>query len=344
MRPILLGLAAATLAGHAAAQGRARIGPTVSSIAIEDGSGTTHAYSSIGGTFAFITGDDGEIGLAVTRYGDLSSDNCVRRMTFVGVESNYYPVGPRGIAPFASTAIGLARVTDQDIKLLGCGIGSSPPQPTNQLGLGFGLGVRVNLGNQFAGFLEGRFFQVPNSAIQALEGRANVSLAFGKPRPSQLLNGTVGPAVGLLFPLSGPMEGRGPTLGVRFRRDTKKHGTMSLQIDYASLRVPSECPTDCEPKAILFAPGYEASVSVPWGRLYGELGPLIAGFPSQTADRGVAQGVQGGVGADILSGQSLMWNVNGRVLWLQRNNGDNVFLLQLGVGLSPKLTPAPGAH
>jgi hypothetical protein len=32
MRPILLGLAAATLAGHAAAQGRARIGPTVSTI------------------------------------------------------------------------------------------------------------------------------------------------------------------------------------------------------------------------------------------------------------------------------------------------------------------------
>ena len=342
MRPILLGLAAVTLAGHAAAQGRTRISPTVSSIAIEDGSGTTHAYSSIGGTFAFLTGDDGEIGVTVARYNDLSSDACIRALTFYSVDSYYYPVGPKGIAPFAVTEIGLARVTESSPPYA-CGI-LATTATTSEIGLGYGLGLRVNVAPAITALVEGRFFQVPNSQIQALEGRANVSLAFGKPRRTELLNGTLGPAVGMLVSLSGPMRGAGPTLGVRFRRDTKKHGTVSLQIDYAALRVPSECPTDCEPKAILFAPGYEASVYVPWGRLYGELGPLIAGFPSQTADRGVAQGVQGGVGADILSGQSLMWNVNGRVLWLQRNNGDNVFLLQLGVGLSPKLTAAPEAH
>ena len=337
MRPMLLGLAAVTLAGHAAAQRRARIGPTVSTIAIEDGSGTSHSYSSVGGTFAFLTGDDGEIGLGVTRYDDLSSDNCVRRMTFVGVESNYYPVGPKGIAPFASTAIGLARVTDQDIKLLGCGIGSSPPQPTNELGLGFGLGLRLNVGMQAATVVEGRFFQVPNSAIQSLEARANVSIAFGKPRRTDLLNGTLGPAVGLLFPLSGPLEARGPTLGVRFRRDTKKGTTLGLQIDYAPLRIRQGCSSACDPYAILFAPGYEASVHPVWGRVYGELGFLLAGFPSAGSDRGIAQGAQGGLGADLFSGLSLMWNVNGRVLWLQRNGGANAFLLQLGVSLSPKL-------
>src|SRR5467141_967167 len=344
MRTLTLVLVALAVAGHGAAQRRARIGPTVSTISIEDGSGGSHSFTSFGGSFAFLTGDDGEIGVAVSRYGDLSNDNCVRKLTFVGVESNYYPVGSKGVAPFASTAIGLARVTDQDIKLLGCGPLTPSPTATNQIGLGFGLGVRLNIGAQAAALLEGRFFQVPNSAIQALEGRANVSLAFGKPRPSELLNGTVGPAVGLLFPLSGPMEGRGPTLGVRIRRDTKKHGTVSLQVDYAPLRAPADCPTACEPNAILFAPGYEASLHLDWGRIYGELGPLLAGFPAQTSDRGVAQGAQGGLGADILSGQSLMWNVNGRVLWFQRNVGGNVFLLQVGVSLSPRLVAAPEGH
>jgi len=336
MRSILLGLAAATLAGHAAAQGRARIGPTVSTMSIQDGSGASHSYSSFGGTFALLTGDDGEIGVAVSRYSDLSSSSCLRQLTFFGVESNYYPVGPKGIAPFASSALGLAHVLDQDVGLLGI---CSSSAATNELGLGFGLGVRLNLGNQVAALLEGRFFQVPNSAIQALEGRANVSLAFGKPRQTQLLNGAIGPAVGMLFPLSGPLEGRGPTFGVRFRRDSKK-GTLGLQIDYAPLRVRQGCSSSCEPYAILFAPGYEASVHPAWGRIYGELGFLLAGFPSEGSDRGIAQGGQAGLGADIFGGGSLMWNVNARVLWLQRNSGENAFLMQLGVSISPKLEPA----
>src|SRR6266513_1780726 len=232
MRTILIIVSALTLAGHLAAQRRARIGPVVSTISIEDGSGNTHSYTSFGGSVAFLSGDDGEIGIGISRYGDLSSDNCVRRMTFVGLESNYYPVGANGIAPYASTAVGLARVTDQDIHLLGCGLGSSAPAATNEIGLGFGLGVRLNLGTQAAALVEGRFFQVPNSAIQSLEARANVSLAFGGEHKSDLLNGTLGPAVSVLPRLSGPVEARGPAFGVRFRRDTKK-GALGLQIDYA---------------------------------------------------------------------------------------------------------------
>jgi len=340
MRSILLGLAAATLAGHAAAQGRARIGPTISTVSIEDGAGTSHSYSSFGGTFALLTGDDGEIGVSVSRYNDLSSSSCLRQLTFFGVESNYYPVGAKGIAPFASSTLGLAHVTDQDVGLLGI---CSAAAATNELGLGFGLGVRLNVGNQVAALLEGRFFQVPNSAIQSLEGRANVSIAIGKPRQTDLLSGTLGPAVGMLFPLSGPFEGRGPTLGVRFRRDTKKGATLGLQIDYAPLRVRQGCSSNCEPYAILFAPGYEASLHSAWGRIYGELGVLLAGFPSEGPDRGIAQGAQGGLGADILGSGSLMWNVNARVLWLQRGNGNNAFLLQLGASLSPKVA-STAAH
>lgn len=135
-------------------------------------------------------------------------------------------------------------------------------------------------------------------------------------------------------------------MGVRFRRDSKK-GTLGLQIDYAPLRVRQGCSSSCEPYAILFAPGYEASLHPVWGRIYGELGFLLAGFPSEGADRGIAQGAQGGLGADIVSGGSLMWNVNARVLWLQRNNGDNAFLMQVGVSISPKLDPvvtAGGGH
>ena len=332
MRTLTIVLLALAAAGSAGAQRRARIGPTVSSISIDDGNGT-HSFTSVGGTFAFLSGDDGEIGVAVSRYGDLSNNSCTRQMTFFGVESNYYPVGSRGIAPFASTSLGLAHVTDQDAGLLGICTGA---KPTNEIALGFGLGVRLNLGAQAAALVEGRFFQVPNSAIQALEGRANVSLAFGKPRKTQLLNGTLGPAVGILSRLGGPLEARSPTFGVRFRRDTKKSGSLGLQIDYAQLRVIG-CSSDCAPNAILFAPGYEPSLRTGWGRMYLDLGLLLAGFPSVGADRGIAQGAHGGLGADILTNGSLMFNVNSRVLWLQRNGGQNVFLLQAGLSVSPKL-------
>lgn len=335
MRTFLVVVAALAAAGSLAAQRRARIGPVVSTIAIDGGSGSD-SYTSVGGTLAFLTSEDGELGIAVSRYSDLSSNSCVREMTFYGVESNYYPVGPQGIAPFASTAIGLAHVTDQDVGLLGICSGAAA---TNEFGLGFGLGVRVNIGRQAAALVEGRFFQVPNSAIQALEGRANVSFAFGKPRPSSLLQGTLGPAAGFLMRIGGPLQGRGPTFGVRFRRETKKSGSLGLQIDYAPLEITRGCSSDCKPYAILFAPGYEPSLHPAWGRLYADFGLLLAGFPAVGADRGVSQGAHGGLGADIRSGGSLMWNVNARVLWLQRNdaNNRNAFLLQMGISLSPAI-------
>lgn len=335
MRLILAGLAMLTAAGSVSAQRRARIGPTISTISIDDASGGGHSFSSFGGSAALLTADDGEIGLAVSRYTDLSADACERALTFFGLESNYYPVGPSGVAPFASSTIGLARVTESTPRF-GCGLIASAAT-TSEIGIGFGLGVRLNVGAQIAAFVEGRFFQVPNSAIQALEGRANVSFAFGKPRRTELLSGTVGPAAGVFIPISGPMEGRGPTLGVRFRRDTRKSGTLGLQIDYAPLRVTAGCSTACEPTAILFAPGYEPSLHRDWGRLYGGFGLLLAGFPTEGTDRGMAQGAHGGVGADILAGRSLMGNVNGRVLWLRRNTGENVFLVQVGGSLSPRL-------
>ncbi|MFN2572684.1 MAG: hypothetical protein ABR537_13910 [Gemmatimonadales bacterium] len=332
MRILTIALIALAVPGIIAAQRPARIGPTVSTISIEAGTGS-RSFTSVGGSFGFLSGDDGEIGVGFSRYGDLSSNSCVRQLTFAGIESNYYPVGAKGIAPYASTAVGLARVTDQDVGLLGI---CTAAQATNQIGLGFGLGVRLNIGAQIAALVEGRFFQVPNSAIQALEGRANVSLAFGSPRKTQLLNGTLGPAVGVLSHLSGPLQARGPTLGVRFRRDTKKTGSLGLQIDYAPLRA-TGCSSDCEPNAILFAPGYEPSLRTGWGRLYVDLGVLLAGFPSVGSDRGLAQGAHGGLGADIVGSGAIMWNVNGRVLWLQRNGGANVFLLQAGLSVSPKL-------
>ena len=333
MRTLVVLLLALVAAGNVAAQRRARIGPTISSISLDDGFGTSQSYNSFGGGVALLSGDDGEIGISLSRYDDLSSNSCVREMTFYGVETNYYPVGPGGIAPFASTALGLARVTDEDVGLLGI---CTSAAPSNELGFGFGLGVRLNIGTQAVALLEGRFFQVPNSAIQALEARGNVSLAFGTPRTTNLLNGTLGPAVSILPRLSGPMEARGPSVGVRFRRNTKKAGVLGLQIDYAPLRVIG-CSSDCEPDAILFAPGYEPSRRSAWGRLYLDVGVILAGFPKAGPDRGMAQGAHGGIGADIFSGSSIMWNLNGRVLWMQRNSGENMFFLQAGVGISPQL-------
>src|SRR5882757_254932 len=92
MRTLTLLLIALAVAGNAVAQRRARIGPTVSTISIDAGSGSSQSFTSFGGTFALLSGDDGEIGVAVSRYNDLSNNNCVRNMTFFGVESNYYPV------------------------------------------------------------------------------------------------------------------------------------------------------------------------------------------------------------------------------------------------------------
>lgn len=332
-RLLLCGIALACLAPAARAQRRARIGVTASSISIEDGSGQAHSFPSFGGSLAVITGDDAEMGVTVARYNDLSSDACTRALTFYGVDSYYYPIGAKGVAPFASTEIGLARVTESSPHF-GCGILASTAT-TSEIGFAYGLGLRVNVGPEIVGVVEGRFFQVPNSAIQALEARANVSVAFGKPRASQLLAGTVGPEASYLIHLSGPLAARAPFLGVRFRRDTKKAGSIGLQIDYAPFKITGSCSSDCQPTAILFAPGYEASAHPSWGRFYGVIGALLAGFYTQGPDRGVAQGAHGGLGADINSGK-MLWNINARVLWLQRSSGENVFGVQAGVSVMPK--------
>lgn len=335
-RLLLLVGALALLASPVASQRRFRVGPVVSVIVLDEG-GTSESYPSYGGTVALLTGDDTETGLTIARYGDLSASACERSLTFFGLDSYYYPVGAGGIAPFASTQLGLARVTDENPNLLPVGSPCLAAEPSSELGLGFGLGVRINLGQQIAGLVEGRFFQVPNSAIQALEARGNVSVAFGRPRRGELLDGTLGPALGFWIPVSGPLEGRAPFVGVRFRRDTRKAGTVGLQIDYAPLRITEGCTTGCEPYAILFAPGYETSLHPAWGRFYGELGILLAGFPADGPDRGMAQGAHGGVGSDIFLGEGAMLNVNARLVWLQRSGGDNVFGVQVGASVSPRL-------
>src|SRR6266513_1632266 len=75
---------------------------------------------------------------------------------------------------------------------------------------------------------------------------------------------------------------------------------------------------------------------VPRGRVYGQVGLLLAGVYSQGPDRGIAQGAHGGVGIDLYGGR-VMWNLNSRLLWLRRNSGENVFGVQLGVSVSPRI-------
>src|SRR5437016_6249035 len=218
MRTTCLLAAALWLAGIASAEAQRRIpvGPTYSSLSLEDQSGSSYSFPSYGGSVALITGDESETGLTIARYNNLSTDHGIRRLTLYGLDSYYYPVGARGVvAPFALTALGLARV--------------------------------------------------------------------------------------------------------RFRAATKKAGGLGLQIDYAPLEVTAgSCAPGCRPNAILFAPGYEASVRPAWGRVYGVVGFLLAGFYAEGRDRGMAQGAHGGVGADFYSGRA-MWNLNARLLWLRRN-------------------------
>ena len=343
MRTTVLLAVALSLIGTspAFAQRRIRVGPTYSSLGLEDLSGASHSFSSFGGSAALITGDDGETGITISRYNDLSTDGRVRRLTLFGLDSYYYPVGARGgFAPFAGTTLGLARVTESGSLciLITC---RDTVSTTSQLALAFGLGVRVNIGHSAAATLEGRFLQVPGSQIQALEAVANASVALGSVHKGALLAGTLGPAVSAFIPISGALRGRSPFAGVRFHRETKKAGSLGLEIDYAPLEVTAgSCAPGCRPNAILFAPGYEASVRPPWGRVYGEIGLLLAGFYSQGPDRGIAQGAHAGLGADFYSGR-VMWNLNSRLLWLQRNSGENVFGVQIGVSLSP---PIAGSH
>jgi len=76
MRTLTLVLVALAVAGHGAAQRRARIGPTVFDDSIEDGSGGSHSFTSVWRSFAFLSGETAKLAWRV-RYGDLSNDNCV---------------------------------------------------------------------------------------------------------------------------------------------------------------------------------------------------------------------------------------------------------------------------
>ena len=334
-----------TAVSSAHAQRRFRIGPTYSSLGLDDRSGSSHSFSGYGGSAALVTGDDGETGLTIVRYGDLSTDQGIRRLTLFTLDSYYYPVGAGGVvAPFALTALGLARITEVDSLCLVIVSCSATASATSQLALAFGLGLRVNVGDAGVASIAGRFLEVPGSQIQALEAVANASLAFGAVRKGEFLEGTVGPAASFLIPISGALRARAPFIGARFRRETNKAGTLGLQIDLAPLKITAACPsTGCEENAILFAPGYEASIRPAWGRLYGELGLLLGGVYSQGPDRGIAQGAHGGLGVDLYGG-AVMWNLTSRLVWLQRNSGENVFGVQVGVSLSPKISGRPRSH
>src|SRR2546425_4098766 len=142
MRAIRLSFAMAlTVTTLAGAQRPVRVGPTVSSLAVQDATGKSQSYSSFGASIDLLTGDDGESGLTVSRYNTLSNNACTRALTFLGVESAYYPIGAKGVAPFASTELGLAHVTESSAPLSATCAGPFPPtvRTSNQLGLAFGL-------------------------------------------------------------------------------------------------------------------------------------------------------------------------------------------------------------
>src|SRR5207245_8335282 len=109
---------------------------------------------------------------------------------------------------------------------------------SSQVALAFGLGVRINAGKDAAAVIEGRFLQVPESQIQALEARANVSIALGSPRTGQFTAGTLGPAASYLVPLSGPLRALSPFVGARCRRGTQEPaGGVGLEVYVARLSV-----------------------------------------------------------------------------------------------------------
>ena len=340
MRTIGWLAAALWLGGVSIAEGQRliRIGPTYASLALDDAAGTSRSFPAYGGSLAFLTGDDGEAGVTIVHYGNLSTDNRVRRLTLYALDSYYYPVGARGVlAPFAGTTLGLARVAESAslCALLSC---ADTVSTVSQLALAFGLGVRVNLDDAAAATVMGRFLEVPGSQIQALEAVANASVALGGLRHGNFRGGTVGPALSYLIPISGSLRGRAPFVGAQFQRETRKATTLGLEIDFAPLEITGSCPsTGCDENAILFAPGAQASARAAWGRLYAAAGFLLGGVYSQGPDRGIAEGAHGGIGVDLYAGR-VMWGLTSRLLWLQRNSGENVFGVQVGAALSPRIS------
>src|SRR3989442_1213518 len=223
--PLVLLLLTLAAVSPAAAQRRFRIGPTGSVLGLQDLSGNSHTFNAFGGSVALVTGDDGENGLTVARYDDLSTDGRARRLSLFALDSYYYPVGTRGVAPFASTELGLARVTESaQVCPLLC---QDTISTSSQIALAFGLGVRINAGSDVAALIEGRFLQVPGSDIQAVEARANLSVAFGSPRQGEFTAGRLGPPPSHLFPRSGPPAARPPPTLVRVQplhKNERTHG------------------------------------------------------------------------------------------------------------------------
>src|SRR2546428_10277279 len=198
MRTTCLVAAALTLfdLASARAQRRVRIGPTYSSVSLEDGSGSSHSFSSFGGSVALITGDEGETGLAIARYNDLSTDKGLRRLSLYVLDSYYYPVGTRGVvAPFALTALGLARVTEVDslclLSIIPC---SASASATSELALAFGLGVRVNVGGAAVATLAGRVLQEPGGPDQAPQVLPDPVSAFRRVGQRGVVGRTDGPS------------------------------------------------------------------------------------------------------------------------------------------------------
>src|SRR5205809_7916360 len=115
MRTPCLLAAALWLAGIASAQAqrRIRIGPTYSSLSLEDQSGSSYSFPSYGGSVALLSGDDSETGLTIARYNNLSTDHGIRRPTLYGLDSYPYSVVARGVvAPIALTALCLPPDTE----------------------------------------------------------------------------------------------------------------------------------------------------------------------------------------------------------------------------------------
>src|SRR2546428_12975327 len=113
MRAIRLSFAMAlTVTTLAGAQRPVRVGPTVSSLAVQDATGKSQSYASFGASIDLLTGDDGESGLTISRYNDLSNNACTRPLTFLGAEPAHYPTGAKRPAPLRTTHPALADVTE----------------------------------------------------------------------------------------------------------------------------------------------------------------------------------------------------------------------------------------
>ncbi len=311
----------------AEAQRTLRLG-VVGSVFQSEASGD-RSSSGYGLQLGYLSQSENEIALTATRWPGARFGNGEGALA-LALESNWYPVGASGIAPYVQTGIAAFRYTTAP--------GLLAPS-TTEWGFGFiaGFGLRAGLSDRVSASVEARLRS--DDQIRNVEYRAGMHVGMGTLRPSEGKPGVVAPFVGSLSRLgNGPYVASSAVAGVRLRRDKSAHSSLSVDIAAVGLEAATAGPgTSPEATtAYLMIPAAELAATPRWGRPYIALGPFLPGF-LDGPDAGLRAGVHVGAGSEIFASERISVTLLSRTFWFQSSSGQHQFGLILGAGVGPRL-------